>query len=123
MSIIDTRDIAAVAARLLATDDENNRDFDLTGPEALDHEEVARVLSETTGRRIVYENIAPDAFGQGLLAAGLPADYAEFLVTIMGFLREGHAARITVEVKRLLGREPISFRQYAADYRSAWVRA
>lgn len=123
VSFIDGRDIAAVAANLLASDDENNRDFDLTGPAALDHDEVARIISHAAGRRIVYEDIPADAFRQGLLAAGLPADYAESLVVIMGFLKEGHAARTTGEVKRLLGREPIRFEQYARDHRDAWQRA
>jgi hypothetical protein len=28
---------------------------------------------------------------------------------------------VTDEVERLLGRKPISFKQYTADYREAWL--
>lgn len=119
-SFIDARDIAAVAARLLATHDQDNRDFDLTGPEALDHDEVAHLLSEASGRTIVYQEIEPDILRQGLLAGGVPADYAEFLLVILGFLKQGYNARTTDAVEHLLGRAPGSFGAYARDSRAAW---
>lgn len=119
-SFIDARDIAAVAVRLLTTDDQDDRDFDLTGPEALDHDAVARILSAETGRTIVYREVEPDVLRQGFLAHGVPADYAEFLLAILGFLKLGYAERTTDAVKQLLGREPIGFAQYARDQRAAW---
>ena len=119
-SFIDARDIAAVAVRLLTTHDQDGLAFDLTGPQALDHDAVARILSEVAGRKIVYEDIEPGTLRQGLLAGGVPADYAEFLVAILGFLAQGYAERTTGEVERLLGRKPIAFEQYARDNRTAW---
>lgn len=119
-SFIDARDIAASAVRLLTTHDLDNRDFDLTGPRALDHDEVARVLSETIGRPVVFQDVAPDVLRQGLLAGGVPADYTEFLLVILDYLRQGYAERTTDEVKRLTGREPIAFEQYARDNAAAW---
>ncbi|HET7403572.1 MAG TPA: SDR family oxidoreductase [Usitatibacter sp.] len=124
-SFIDARDIAAVAARLLTTHDEDGKAFDLTGPESLDHDDVARILSEETGRRIVFEEIDPQPLRDGFVAAGVPADYADFLIAILGYVKQGYNAAVTPDVKRLLGREPIAFRRYARDERAAWkpVRA
>jgi uncharacterized protein YbjT (DUF2867 family) len=119
-SFIDARDIAAVAARLLTSDDANGRDFDLTGPQPLDHGAVARILSQETGRSIAYQEIEPDVLRKGLLAGGVPADYAEFLLVILGILKQGYAERTTDAVRELLGREPIRFEQYARDQRAAW---
>jgi uncharacterized protein YbjT (DUF2867 family) len=121
VSFIDTRDISEVAARLLASDDLNQRAFDLTGAEALDHAEVAAILSRASGRAIGYQDIEPEAMRQGLLAAGLPTAYADFLILILGFLKAGYNARTTDEVRRLIGREPIPFERYAEDHRRAWV--
>ena len=120
VSFIDARDIAAVAVRLLTANDLGNGAFDITGPEALDHDQVARILSAETGRKISYEEIAPDVLRQGLLAGGVPPDYAEFLLVILGFLAQGYAQRKTSSVNELLGREPIRFEQYARDHRAAW---
>jgi uncharacterized protein YbjT (DUF2867 family) len=119
-SFIDARDISAAAVRLLTTHDLDNRDFDLTGPRALDHDEVAVILSKVSGRAISYQEVPPDALRQGLLGAGVPADYTEFLLVILDYLRRGYAERTTDAVKQLTGREPIAFEQYARDNASAW---
>jgi uncharacterized protein YbjT (DUF2867 family) len=117
-SFIDTRDIAAVASVLLTTDHFNNREFDLTGRESLDHDEVAAILSRVSGRKIVYEDIAPEAMLEGLLAAGLPRPYSEFLLVILEAFKVGHAARVTDAVRSITGRAPIQFDQYARDHRA-----
>jgi uncharacterized protein YbjT (DUF2867 family) len=120
VSFIDTRDIAAVAARLLTTDDQNNRSFNLTGAESLSHTEVAETLSRATGKKITYEEIAPETLKQGLLARGVPRDYADFLLLILGYLSEGYNAAVNDEVKKLIGRDPIRLSQYAADFKASF---
>lgn len=121
-SFIDTRDIAAVAASLLLRHDVDNRDFDLTGPIALDHTEVAKLLSKETGRSITYQDTTPEAFRPVLLAAGLPPAYAEMLLTILGFFKAGYAERTTDAVQTLTGKAPRRFEEYAKDHRSAWIQ-
>lgn len=120
-SFIDARDIAAVAATLLTSDTFANRDFDLTGAESLDHHEVAAILSEVTGKTITYQEVSPEAMRSNLLAAGLPADYSEFLLLILSFFKLGYSAAVLPTVEEITGKAPISFRQYAQDYRQAWL--
>lgn len=120
-SFIDARDIAAVAAKLLTDDALSNRDFDLTGPAALDHDTAAAILSRETGRSITFQDIAPAAMLDGLLTAGMPRPYADFLIVILGFFKAGYAERTTDAVAQILGRAPRAFEQYAKDYRAAWA--
>jgi len=120
-SFIDTRDVAAGAARLLQDDDFVDAAHDLTGAEALDHNEVAAILSRAVGRPIGYTDLAPEAMRQGLLGAGLPADYTEFLLTILAAFKAGHAAVLTDGVQRLTGRLPRRFEAYAQEHRGAWA--
>jgi uncharacterized protein YbjT (DUF2867 family) len=120
-SFIDTRDIAAVAAQLLVTDAFANQEFDLTGSQALDHVEVATILSEVAGKTIGYTDITPDAMLEGLLSAGLPKDYAESLLVILGYFKAGYAERTTDAVFKITGSSPRSFEQYAHDYRAFWA--
>jgi uncharacterized protein YbjT (DUF2867 family) len=121
-SFIDTRDIAAVAAELLTRHDFDNRDFDLTGDESLDHHQVAELLSRVTEKPIRFRDITPEELRSQLLAAQLPGPYVEMLLTILGYFKLGYSARITDAVSTITGRAPIRFAQYAKDYRSAWVR-
>lgn len=120
-SFIDARDIAAVAAVLLHDTDRPAQAWTLTGAEALNHHEVAAILSEASGKNIGYTDIPPEQMHQLLLEAGLPADYADFLLLILGAFRQGYAAAVTDHVPQLLGRAPITLADYARDYRSAWA--
>ncbi len=58
----------------------------------------------------------------GLLSAGLPRPYAEFLILILGFFKAGYAERTTDAVQAITGRAPRTIEQYAKDYRGAWQR-
>jgi uncharacterized protein YbjT (DUF2867 family) len=120
-SFIDTRDIAAVAAKLLSSEEFVNAAHDLTGSESLDHTQVAAILSQAAGRTIGYTDIPEDAMRQGLLGAGLPADYTEFLLVILGAFKAGYAAGITDTVQRITGRAPIRLAQYAQDFKAHWA--
>jgi uncharacterized protein YbjT (DUF2867 family) len=120
-SFIDSRDIAAVAAQLLSTADFDNQAFDLTGPRALDHDEAAAILSRAAGRTIGFTDIPPEAMLAALTAHGMPRDYAEFLVTILGYFKAGHAERTTDAVERITGRAPRRFEDYAQEHREAWL--
>lgn len=120
-SFIDARDISAVAAELLVGGKGDGQEFDLTGSDVLDHHEVAAILSRVTGRTIVYEDITPEAMLAGLIGAGLPKAYSEFLVMILGYFKAGYAARTTDAVATITGKAPRRFENYAVDYKSAWV--
>ena len=120
-SFIDARDIASVADVLLSGSTHDGRDFDLTGSEALDHDQVAAILSRETGRSIRYQDITPEQMLSALVGAGLPAPYAEFLNVILGYFKAGYSERTTDSVQEVTGRAPRSFEAYARDYRAAWV--
>ena len=119
-SFVDTRDVAAVAARALAEEGHEGKSYVITGPEALSYHDVAAKLSEAAGREITYVPVSPDDFRNGALAQGLP----EWLVGALGLLNEtfasGRAAAVTDAVREVTGREPGSFDQFARDHAEAF---
>lgn len=122
VSFIDSRDISSVATSLLTTDNFSNKDFDLTGPEAIDHSEVADIISSVSKRRISYEEISPEEFKSLLLKANMPADYADFLVVIFGFLKQGFSSAINSNVEMITGMKARTIREYANDYKKMWMK-
>lgn len=120
-SFIDVRDIAAVAAAVLGHPTHYGRAYELTGSEALDHAEVAAILSRVSGRAIRFQDVPPEALRPHLLDAGLPAEYADFLLQILGFFKLGYSAAISPSVQDILGRAPIRFEDYAQEQRAAWA--
>ena len=111
-----------MAAKLLTSSTFDQKDFDLTGAEAYDHAQVAEAISKATGRQIRYVENTPKDFKGNLLSAELPEDYADFLVLIMGFLKEGYSAGINTHVKDITGQQPRSLKQYVDDFKDSWKR-
>lgn len=122
-SFIDARDIAETAAELLINGGHAGQAYDLTGPQALDHDEVAALLSSAAGRSIGFRDVTPEVMRGHLLQGGLPADYAEFLLLILGYFKAGYSERTTDAVKQITGHAPRTFLEYARDYREAFSAA
>lgn len=115
-AFIDVRDIAAVAAEALTSDAFDNQALDLTGPEAFSYAEAANMISEATGKTVSYSAISDADFIAGMVQAGLPKDYAEFLASIFYPVREGWTAAVTDAVEKVTGNAPRSLAQYIADH-------
>jgi uncharacterized protein YbjT (DUF2867 family) len=119
-AFIDARDIAAVAAKLLVDDSRNNQGFTLTGPELFTHTEVAQIISAEIGKQVTFTDADPEELKQVLLGAGLPADYTDFLLLLLSYLKAGFSEVVTTSVKEILGREPGNFKTYAKDFSGSW---
>ena len=108
ISMVDTRDVAAVAAFALTEPGYAGAHFDVTGPEALSYTDVAAKLTSVLGRRISYVSASDDAVRQALLGAGLTTWFAGALVGLYQDYRRsgtgGYAAQVTETVQRLTGR-------------------
>jgi uncharacterized protein YbjT (DUF2867 family) len=118
IAFIDARDIAAVAVAQLLAEKVACGTLVLTGPEALDHTQAARILSNATGRQISYRDADPVEFGKTTSAVnGMPEDYVRSLLDMFTAVRAGAAAGVTSHVERLTGRPARSLADYARDYR------
>jgi uncharacterized protein YbjT (DUF2867 family) len=120
-SFIDVRDIGAVAAQCLSEEGHTSQNYDLTGAEALDYWQAAKILSETLGRTIVYRNPNPLHFFIETIRRGSPLAFAIVVMGLYTSTRFGMAEPVTVTVEKLLGRKPIPFKQYTEDYKAAWL--
>jgi uncharacterized protein YbjT (DUF2867 family) len=117
-AFIDTRDIAAVAAKALTESGHHGQAYALTGSEALTRHEAAARLSAALGRTVRYVPIDDAALRQALV--GVPQSQVELLSGLFAAVRAGHTAATTDTVRMLLGRDPISFDRYAADHVVVW---
>ena len=110
LSMVDTRDVAAVAAVALTEPGHAGAHYDVTGPEALSYADVAARLTAATGRRVSYADVPDDAVRQALLGAGLSEWFAGALVGLYQDYRRsgtgGYAAQVTGTVQQLTGRPP-----------------
>jgi uncharacterized protein YbjT (DUF2867 family) len=115
MSHVDVRDIAAVAVKALTKPGHAGKAYTLSGPEALSYGEMARELSKVLGRPVRHINLSPSDLKSGMLAAGTPEGMAEWLLDLDRYYREGHASRITDDIRQVTGRDPRRFAQYVRE--------
>ena len=116
LPFVDVRDIAAVAVKALTEPGHNGKAYILTGPEALSHAEVAAILSAATGKHFVYEDVAPETYRRQLIEEGASAYYADLILNLFARMRQRGTAEIHDDIRKVLGRPAISFRQFARDY-------
>lgn len=119
---VDTRDVAAVADRVLADPEgHEGATYFLTGPEALTMREIAARLSGAMDRRVRYVNVPVPAFRLALKLAGVDDWLARGLVPqFRDVVAGGHGVDVTGEIARLAGRRPRSFADFARDHEAAF---
>jgi uncharacterized protein YbjT (DUF2867 family) len=116
IAMIDARDIAAVAARLLAGEvDRHSEELDLTGPEALGYEDVAVRVGEALGRTVAYQPQDADDLRAFLERTGMPDWHIEILLQFNRAFAKGWGARTSDCVEQVLGRPARSFATYLED--------
>jgi uncharacterized protein YbjT (DUF2867 family) len=120
-SFIDVRDIAAVAVRALIEDGHSNRAYPLTGNEALTYYEVADIFTSVLGKQIRYTNPSLLKFIWVMRSRGLKLDFVLIMAAIYTTARLGLAGAVTPDTEQLLGRPPLTMRQYVEDYRQFWL--
>jgi uncharacterized protein YbjT (DUF2867 family) len=119
-SFIDVRDIAVVVGQVFSNNIHLNKEYDLSGPEALDHNQVAKSISDVTGNTVVYSDIPEDQYKTALMGYGLSQSSADFLTRLYETVKDGYANPVTGDVQNIIGRPPVSFDTFAKDYADAW---
>ena len=118
-------DFGAVLARVLLDGPSAHagRTYQLTGPALVSFADIAYLLAITTGRAVVYEPLLVAEFRRQLISWGIPAWLAEDLGDVFVSLAGGDAARLTPDVRRVLGRDPQGVADFLTEHRATFLRA
>jgi uncharacterized protein YbjT (DUF2867 family) len=116
VSIVDVRDIAAVAASALTENRHEGKVYEITGPEALTQVEMASQLSEALGKPITFVDVPEAAMRESLKSFGFPDWQADGLIEDYAHYRRGEAAGVSSGVQDLTGVAPRAFKTFAGDY-------
>lgn len=120
ISVVDVRDIAAVAAAALTEAGHAGQTYTLTGPESLTHTDMATELSHALSRSITFVDITPEVMRATLEQIGFPAWQADGLIEDYAHYSRNEAAAVATGVRDATGQAPRSFAQFAQDYAPAF---
>lgn len=115
--MIDTRDIARVAAVALTEPGHAGKRYTLTGPAPVSWREAIGMLSEIIERDIDYLPETEDEAWHRLHTAGVAPWLIAAQLELARYQREGGGTDIvTATVETVASRPPCSFRDFAADF-------
>lgn len=121
-SFIDARDIAATAVAALTEAGHMNRVYEITGPEALSHYDVATKLSAALGRRIEYIDTPRDTARQVGQDLGLSGWQLDDSLLYYDYVKSGDLEPVTHWVGRVAGKQPHMFDAFVCDYADVFQR-
>ncbi|MGW0331041.1 NAD(P)H-binding protein [Streptomyces sp. NPDC003011] len=118
---VDVRDIADVVAAVLGKGGRGcvGRTVELTGPRLLSWRQAVAEISSVTGTEIAYTPVPARAYGETLAGFGVEPRDVELLVEVFEELMDGRNARVTGEVRQVLGREARDFSDFVRDAAAA----
>jgi len=120
VSLIDVRDIAAVAAACLEELGHEGKTYVLTGAEALSNFDIAGKLSAAVGKSIVYVDVTPTQAAEAMKKAGISEWLIRVLLELFDVCKAGYADQISPAVEQILKRTPILFDQFLAQNAAAF---
>jgi uncharacterized protein YbjT (DUF2867 family) len=84
----------------------------LNGPEAISHQELAKRISQVTGRTVNYVDLLESAHRDAMVALGMPEWQVTALLELQQYYRLGGAAETDDLLQTLIERDPVTLDQY-----------
>jgi len=121
VGMIDTRDVAAVAAEIAAAPVPHaGKTYWPTGPEAITFSDAAAALSKVLGRPVTFHPLTVEEQTQAMVEIGLPESLAAMNAQAVALFADGDSDYVTGDVPSILGRPARTFEQFATDYAAAF---
>jgi len=126
-SLLDVRDVAALAAKSLAGGEHAGKIYELNGPEAINYTELAKKISKVAVREVKYVDIPMDAQKKAMLDQGMPEWLTTALLDLQQYYVSGKGGETDGLLQKLLGRAPITMDEFlkenAAEFRPQAAKA
>jgi len=116
LGMIDVRDIADVAVKVLTEDGHEGKTYTLTGPASISFHDVAAALSQALGKQVDYVNVPLEAARQGMVGMGMPEWIADAFGEYFTAFSEGYGDFTTDDVEKVTGNPARSFEAFARDF-------
>ena len=114
-------DVADTAVAALLDPQHEGREYEVTGREAYTLDEAARILTEVSGREVVYVEETLEEARTSRAPSGAPDWEIEGWVTSYAAIADGSLDVVTDTVKRLTGHEPMTLPEFLAAHPESWA--
>ncbi|MFI6731419.1 NAD(P)H-binding protein [Nonomuraea sp. NPDC050451] len=113
MAPVDPCDIAAVSVQALL-DERVGESFLLTGPQSLTGIDRVRIIAETIGRPLRFEELPHKLFREQMLHHGMPAPAIDDMINGLATW-DGRTATVLPTIEEITGRAAFTYAQWVAS--------
>ena len=118
-SLVSRRDIARMAAAVLATAGHAGKTYGLTGEVVCTAEEFARIATAIGGKPVEARVVAMDEIEKDYVERGYPADHMPFYLLLEKQVSSGLLEEVTSDIQDVTGAAPMSFEDFSRAELSA----
>ena len=123
LGMVDVRDIADVAARVLTEAGHEGKTYWPTGPASISVHDVAAGLSKALGKEVKYVDVPLEAAREAIVGMGLPEWFADALNEYSKAFSENLGDFTTNDVEEITGHPARSYETFARDFAQAFAPA
>jgi NAD(P)H dehydrogenase (quinone) len=112
MSCASRADMGAAGAAVLTSTGHENQTYELSNDTSYSFHDIAKILSDLSGKTIQYVSPDAEAFGTALTAAGVPAGAIQMTAGFSVAIGQDEFDFPSSTLEKLLGRKPESAEQF-----------
>jgi uncharacterized protein YbjT (DUF2867 family) len=120
-ALIDARDIAAVAARVLTNPSAHaGKAYMLTGGEDFTGVQAAETISKVIGKSVQHVSVPTETAVATMNQWGMPPFIVNVMDSLNRIVSAGYASGVSPDVENILGRKPRAFAAFVDENTKAW---
>jgi len=122
VGFVALKDVARIGAHVFTTEGHNGKNYEVTGPAAVDLYDVAAAISKAIGKEIPYEDMPEEEFASMVQeATGMSAEALETsIICHLRCWKHGKAEKVTETFFELIGSQPTSVAEWAEEHSGAF---
>tara|TARA_R110000765_G_scaffold216435_6_gene321041 strand:+ start:586 stop:1455 length:870 start_codon:yes stop_codon:yes gene_type:complete len=111
-AFVSREDMAKAGAIVLTTKDHANKEYNITAEEAYSYKDIAEMISEVTGKDILYVSPSQKEFTATLKENGVPDDIIRMMAGFSEATKIGEFKQTSHDVTNLIGEKPTKLKEY-----------
>lgn len=112
ISFVSRLDIAEALSNVLSQEGHVNKQYEISGPQAVDFHELAALLTQYKNRPVEYVDIPNDVLREELLKAQMPVDMVEWYISLADSVKNMEFSYVDDTLEQLLGRKRTTLQEY-----------
>lgn len=118
---LNVADVGEIAANILTTSGHDNKAYNITGPELLSGEAMAKVFTDVSGKNVKYVSPSQEQTLESLLSTGWPEWQAKGMLELFEVFATNQAAVVSPDGEQLLGRSLTTLKEFISENKAAFV--